>query len=364
MRRCALGATLAPLVVLFLGVFASSPIAKGEVDSFLISVSVRDRALNKNKKKKKKKQQTNLSPDNELVDIDIDILCGNFSDVKSGLEQALLRFYNEQLQECDSDRNVTSVTLISWEPALICDEERQLGELGVERELKRKKKKSKGKLNKKSRAKDSDRRWLMPIDDVSDRVDRGLAGNKKKKNKKKTKKKGTGCTEGITLREAIQQEFPDAEINKVTIEETRVDCSPSSSDCTSTDPERGACCGVEGCACNIPSDSLCESEGCCLEEASNYDPCFCQSFDGCGENPCAGQCSSAPTPFPTSVPTFLPTWSPTSKPTSYPTSEPTSSPSSYPTDRPTKSPKSTKAPKSPKSSKTKAPKAVKAPKSY
>ena len=286
----------------------------------------------------KKKESTSMSSDDEFFDVYeietfvIDVICGTLEEVvEHGFENALLKFYEDEVTECGSERNVTSVQLVKFEPALDCDKNRLLadGVVGGDRELRRKRNKSKAKVNKRSRSNRNcrrcDDRLLKEKGDGENFGDAGVRDEesfifdinvadrelgKKKKHKKKKKKQVSRQTCSHADLVGVLNQYGFNDVTSAEIKKTReVNCSPSSKECNSMSESSGACCGVEGCACPTVSPSLCEAEGCCIEEASNFDPCACHDLGECSPNPypCGREydgCSLEPTIFPSLSPSM------------------------------------------------------------
>ena len=78
-------------------------------------------------RKKKNKESTLLASDDEFYDVYeietlyINVICGSLGDVFAcEFEDSFLEFYEDELIECGSERNVTIVQLVNFYPALDC----------------------------------------------------------------------------------------------------------------------------------------------------------------------------------------------------------------------------------------------------
>eukprot|EP00568_Trieres_chinensis_P001660 CAMPEP_0183301364 /NCGR_PEP_ID=MMETSP0160_2-20130417/7506_1 /TAXON_ID=2839 ORGANISM="Odontella Sinensis, Strain Grunow 1884" /NCGR_SAMPLE_ID=MMETSP0160_2 /ASSEMBLY_ACC=CAM_ASM_000250 /LENGTH=359 /DNA_ID=CAMNT_0025463967 /DNA_START=280 /DNA_END=1359 /DNA_ORIENTATION=+ len=269
----------------------------------------------------------------EVIEFETDDgVCGSLDHVKEDLEGAFLAFFEDE-EECEgSNRRVESLNLIELEEAPSCNDSesedseteeskskesesktsgkgkgkgskskgskskgkgkgkgtskskgsKSRRELGEDRQLRiRRRKKTKGKFNAVT-CTDCDRRRLEEI--LANNSLRTLAGSKGKgkgkgySSKSKGKGKGKGQPKcGNLAKELREFGFEDVEEARVT-DISKINCSSKSKDCRSTKSTRGACCGVDGCACNTPSESLCEANDCCIEQARNFEPDFCEDF--------------------------------------------------------------------------------------
>ena len=50
-------------------------------------------------------------------------ICGTLEEAKEDLEAAILDYFEEEFDNCSSDRDVQSVNLVQWEQSLSCTED-------------------------------------------------------------------------------------------------------------------------------------------------------------------------------------------------------------------------------------------------
>ena len=271
----------------------------------------------------------------EVIKFEVDVICDSFDSAKQRIEDAFEDFFRDEFRNCNSDRDVQSINLVRFQKARVCDDDsKSVEDQGSGRKLRRKRNKSKGKVNISSKCRKCDDRrnletYLIDLDTGNISRHNNLRGLGNKKKKKKKRKGGRSCDANLSG-DLKNQGFESVVTDDANVEKTReANCSPNSADCISSKSTMGACCGVQGCVCTTPSVSLCEAENCCPDPFQN--PCFCQNQGSCGNDPCDGTCL-------TDSPTVRPSASPSDSPSDHPSEFPSVQPSEHPSDQPTDTP--------------------------
>uniref|UniRef100_A0A6U6F9D4 Uncharacterized protein n=1 Tax=Odontella aurita TaxID=265563 RepID=A0A6U6F9D4_9STRA len=239
-------------------------------------------------------------------------LCGSRGDQAPDLEAAFLDFFEREQEECDTERGqaVESLVLAEYREPRECNSPSRTGK-GKGKGKGGSKSKGKGKGGSKSKGKGKGKGGSKSKGSSNSMVSKGSRRNlettaRRLQNDQKSEglfDREVSCTRGCgrrrlveeskispgdrrlnsrssssscpvdlvdSLREAGYEGVRDARIKKI----KEIDCSPGSRSCLKS----GTCCGVCGCKCTFPSESLCEANDFCIGGARPFEEDFCEDF--------------------------------------------------------------------------------------